>query len=147
MAIGRPPKPKGERSQLVSLRLPAGLLAALRATGRGWQTRAVSALRGAFQPESTDLTSDFWASAVPCMGLAVEVEKGPGYDWLARYRFDDGFEDVIAIFGVLTVEEALQEARYSLESIKEPDGTWRAVMPYDILSVHRADAQAPTSEV
>lgn len=42
---GRPPKPEAERKELVSLRLSPDVLAWLRATGPGWQTRVDDLLR------------------------------------------------------------------------------------------------------
>ena len=42
---GRPPKPADERKELVSLRLSPDVLAWLRASGRGWQTRVEAMLR------------------------------------------------------------------------------------------------------
>lgn len=65
------------------------------------------------------------------------VEKGPGHDWAVHYRFDDGFEDEVLVFGVLTIEKAIQEARYSIEAHKQSDGSYAAIMPYDLLGVRR----------
>lgn len=45
---GRPAKAKGERKQPVNLRLSPDVLAALKATGAGWQTRVDEALRKTF---------------------------------------------------------------------------------------------------
>jgi uncharacterized protein (DUF4415 family) len=42
---GRPAKPEAERKELVSLRLSPDVLAWLRATGPGWQTRLDTMLR------------------------------------------------------------------------------------------------------
>jgi len=42
--FGRPPKPEGKK-QLVSIRLDPDVLAALKATGRGWQTRINDVMR------------------------------------------------------------------------------------------------------
>ena len=42
---GRPPKPDGERKELVSIRLSKDLLEKLRASGEGWQTRVDEVLR------------------------------------------------------------------------------------------------------
>ncbi len=42
---GRPPKPAEERKELVSLRLSPDVIAWLRATGPGWQTRVDDMLR------------------------------------------------------------------------------------------------------
>jgi uncharacterized protein (DUF4415 family) len=45
--LGRPPLPASERKQRVTLHLDPDVLTALRADGRGWQTRANAALRKA----------------------------------------------------------------------------------------------------
>lgn len=45
---GRPRKPKDQQKQPVNLRLSPDVLAALKATGAGWQTRVDEALRRAF---------------------------------------------------------------------------------------------------
>lgn len=45
---GRPALAEGERKAKVNLRLSPDVVAALRATGSGWQTRADQALRKAF---------------------------------------------------------------------------------------------------
>lgn len=45
--LGRPPLPATERKQRVTLHLDPDVLAALKADGRGWQTRANAALRQA----------------------------------------------------------------------------------------------------
>jgi uncharacterized protein (DUF4415 family) len=42
---GRPAKPESDRKELVSLRLSPDILAWLRATGPGWQTRVEEMLR------------------------------------------------------------------------------------------------------
>jgi len=42
---GRPIKPAADRKRSVTLRLSPDLLAELRATGKGWQTRAEEMLR------------------------------------------------------------------------------------------------------
>lgn len=45
--LGRPPLPASERKQRVTLHLDLDVLTALKADGRGWQTRANAALRRA----------------------------------------------------------------------------------------------------
>jgi len=45
--LGRPPLPASERKQRVTLHLDPDVLTALKADGRGWQTRANAALRRA----------------------------------------------------------------------------------------------------
>ncbi len=47
-ARGRPALAEGERKAKVNIRLSPEVVAALRATGAGWQTRADQALRKAF---------------------------------------------------------------------------------------------------
>lgn len=44
---GRPAMTDAERKQVVTMRLSPDVLAALKATGAGWQTRADKLLRGA----------------------------------------------------------------------------------------------------
>lgn len=46
-SLGRPPLPAGEKKQRVTLHLDPDVLAALKADGKGWQTRANAALRRA----------------------------------------------------------------------------------------------------
>ena len=45
--LGRPPLPDSERKKRVTLHLDPDVLAALKADGKGWQTRANAALRRA----------------------------------------------------------------------------------------------------
>lgn len=45
--LGRPPLPEAERKKRVTLHLDPDVLAALKAEGKGWQTRANAALRRA----------------------------------------------------------------------------------------------------
>ncbi|MGQ0564182.1 MAG: BrnA antitoxin family protein [Gemmobacter sp.] len=45
--LGRPPLPATEKKQRVTLHLDPDVLARLREGGKGWQTRANAALRGA----------------------------------------------------------------------------------------------------
>ncbi len=45
--LGRPPLPEADRKQRVTLHLDRDILAALKAEGKGWQTRANAALRRA----------------------------------------------------------------------------------------------------
>ena len=44
----------------------------------------------------------------------MQIEKGPGWDWLVNYEWEDGEMDVVSVFGCLTIEDAVKEARYSL---------------------------------
>lgn len=56
----------------------------------------------------------------------AKVEKGPGHDWTVWYtdEADDGSEIVesMGIYGVMTAEEAIVEARYSLGVLVEYTG-------------------------
>ncbi len=45
--LGRPPMPVAERKEKINIRLSPDVLAALRATGAGWQTRIDQMLRKA----------------------------------------------------------------------------------------------------
>ena len=45
--LGRPPLPEDQRKKRVTLHLDPDVLAALKAEGKGWQTRANAALRRA----------------------------------------------------------------------------------------------------
>jgi uncharacterized protein (DUF4415 family) len=45
--LGRPPLPEDQRKKRVTLHLDPDVLAALKADGKGWQTRANAALRRA----------------------------------------------------------------------------------------------------
>lgn len=49
---GRPALPPGARKKSVGIRLAPDLLAAMKATGRGWQGRAEDVLRKAFVKKS-----------------------------------------------------------------------------------------------
>jgi uncharacterized protein (DUF4415 family) len=51
MKRGRPPKAAHERKQQITLRLSPDVIAALRASGEGWQTRVDEALRCMFVAE------------------------------------------------------------------------------------------------
>lgn len=53
-------------------------------------------------------------------------EKGPGHDWSVRYQFDDDEPEEMLVFGQIAIEEALKEARYSLDGINGMNvGTYR----------------------
>jgi len=72
--------------------------------------------------------------------MTAEIEKGLGHDWTVFYR--DGDEPEIlsmSVFGVLTIEEAVKEARLSLEA--SPTGI--PDTDYAILSVTRDDFVLP----
>ncbi len=72
--------------------------------------------------------------------MTTEFEKGPGHDWIVFYRDADEPETLsMSVFGVLTIEEAVQEARWSLGA--SPDET--PYTDYVILSVTRDDFEVP----
>ncbi|MDO8875567.1 MAG: hypothetical protein Q8M24_02790 [Pseudolabrys sp.] len=54
--------------------------------------------------------------------MSLKVEKRPGADW-AIYYMDiiDGDRECMAVFGCATPEEAIAEARYSLNANCESD--------------------------
>jgi hypothetical protein len=60
----------------------------------------------------------------------MEIEKGLGWDWAVTYQWEDEKPDVVSVFGCLTIEDAIREARYSL------DGT---DLGYAILGAVRLD--------
>jgi hypothetical protein len=63
----------------------------------------------------------------------VIIVKGAGYDWVVTFRWEEDEPETMSVFGVLTVEDAVREARYSLDA---PAGEvdWPG---YEILSVAR----------
>ena len=44
----------------------------------------------------------------------IKIEKGPGWDWLVSYEWEDGQTDDVAVFGCIKIEDAITEARHSL---------------------------------
>jgi hypothetical protein len=48
--------------------------------------------------------------------MAEDVTKGPGYDWLVTAEFEDGSTDDVAVYGCITIEKAIEEARYSFSA-------------------------------
>jgi hypothetical protein len=71
--------------------------------------------------------------------MGIEVEKGPGYDWSVTYRWEDGKIDTLSVFGVLTIEKAIEEAHDSLMPFKFPDGSMSEDMLYDLVAAKRLD--------
>ncbi len=62
----------------------------------------------------------------------MKAEKAPGHDWSVYYR--DGDDPLVlrmAVFGVMTAEKAIEEARYSLGAGGNED--------YEIVAVVRDD--------
>ena len=44
------------------------------------------------------------------------IEKAPGWDWAVTFEWEDGGQDVMSVFGCIMIEEAIKEARYSLDA-------------------------------
>lgn len=63
----------------------------------------------------------------------MRIEKRPGHDWIVTFCWEDGEPETMSVFGVMTIEDAVKEARYSLEPI-EDDLDWPG---YEILSIAR----------
>lgn len=64
----------------------------------------------------------------------MQFEKAPGYDWVIEYQFDEGEPESMSVFGCMTAEKALEEARYSLNGWKNMN-----VGTYEIFAVRRED--------
>jgi hypothetical protein len=62
----------------------------------------------------------------------VTFEKGPGYDWTVSYQCEDQDPEEMSVFGQIRIEDAVREARYSLDGINNMN-----VGTYAILGVHR----------
>ena len=46
----------------------------------------------------------------------MKIEKAPGWDWAVTFEWEDGGQDVMSVFGCITIEDAIKEARYSLDA-------------------------------
>lgn len=68
-------------------------------------------------------------------GTKVEVEKRPGWDWVALYQWGDEPVAVVDIFGAMSIEEALSDAHMSL-SVQDVTGVED---DYQIFAVIRSD--------
>jgi hypothetical protein len=64
----------------------------------------------------------------------MQFEKGPGHDWYIEYQFDDDERQEMSVFGCMTAEKALEEARFSLNGLNNMN-----VGTYEILAVRRSD--------
>jgi hypothetical protein len=62
----------------------------------------------------------------------VSWVKGPGHDWTVTYQFEDDEPQEMSIWGCMTAEKALEEARFSLNGINDMN-----VGTYEILAVTR----------
>ena len=49
--------------------------------------------------------------------MVTSVERRPGPDWDIHYMDIDGVCDCMSVFGCATPEEAIAEARYSLNAL------------------------------
>ncbi len=43
----------------------------------------------------------------------MKLVKGPGYDWLVTYQFEDDLEETMTVWGQIKIEDAIMEARRS----------------------------------
>ncbi|MBI3704739.1 MAG: hypothetical protein HY244_13055 [Rhizobiales bacterium] len=66
-----------------------------------------------------------------------KIEKRPGADWEVYYMDIDGTRECMSVFGCLTPEEAIEEARYSLNVSAE---TEEEKDQFEILAVVRLGA-------
>ena len=46
----------------------------------------------------------------------MKIEKAPGWDWAVPFEWEDGGQDFMSVFGCITIEDAIKEARYSLDA-------------------------------
>jgi hypothetical protein len=64
----------------------------------------------------------------------AELTRGPGYDWDIFYQFEGEEMEQMSVFGQIKMEDALKEARYSLDTGSDVNlGT------YSIYAIIRAD--------
>lgn len=67
--------------------------------------------------------------------VTLKIEKPPGWDWIVFYLWSDEPEtESMSVFGQMTPENALAEARYSLGM---------GGSDYEILGLVRADQNLP----
>ena len=66
----------------------------------------------------------------------VTFVKGPGHDWVVAYQFVESKPDEMLVFGCMTAEKALEEARFSLNGVDDMN-----VGTYEIFAVTRLDKQ------
>ena len=50
----------------------------------------------------------------------MRVTKGPGYDWVITYQFDDEPIDTMSVWGQIKIEDAILEARHSFDDEDQP---------------------------
>ena len=46
----------------------------------------------------------------------MKIEKAPGWDRAVTFEWEDGGQDVMSMFGCITIDDATKEARYSLDA-------------------------------
>jgi hypothetical protein len=69
----------------------------------------------------------------------MEIEKLSGHDWIVFYKADDEPEvQAMTVFGVMTIEKVVEEARWSLDPSGEKGD-------YELLAVQRFDFEEPPS--
>jgi hypothetical protein len=69
--------------------------------------------------------------------MSDKIEKRPGADWEVYYMDMDGDRECMSVFGCSTPEEAIAEARYSLNVSAE---TEEEKDQFEILAVVRVGA-------
>lgn len=69
--------------------------------------------------------------------MANEAVKRPGSDWDIYYMYLDGERDCMSVFGSATPEDAIAEARYSLNALCESEAEKDQ---FEILAVVRQGA-------
>lgn len=48
--------------------------------------------------------------------MPTSIEKSPGWDWEVDYEDEDGTVETMSVFGQIRVEDAVAEARHSLNA-------------------------------
>ncbi|MGU9979685.1 hypothetical protein ACJ4V0_06550 [Phreatobacter sp. HK31-P] len=69
----------------------------------------------------------------------MAFEKPPGHDWVIFYKADDAPDtQAMTVFGVMTIEKAVEEARWSLDPSGEKGD-------YELLAIQRLDFEEPNT--
>ncbi len=68
----------------------------------------------------------------------MKIGKAPGHDWTVTFRWEDGEPELMSVFGAMTIEKAVKEARYSHDPDDPNDPDWPS---YEILAIVRADIE------
>jgi hypothetical protein len=74
--------------------------------------------------------------------MSEKIVKRPGADWDVHYIYLDGSRDRMSVFGCATPEEAIAEARWSLNALCESD---EERDQFEILAVVRQGADLSRS--